>query len=185
MDSLSNQIKQQYPTWQDFVVNQDPSLLLINYDTVNKITDVYYATPVTLEFLNETYPLKDSSAGLYYLVKWLTFLNDFLNINKGIQQKFIHHLAFTLYSKYKYFKLADLKLLFDFILESRYGTFYGSVDTQRIVSSFFEYNRERNEIFTKIEERINEEAKKLERQNIEYHEIDFTKYKNLTKLFGK
>ncbi len=185
MEELKKQIKEQYPTWQSFVKEQDPTQLIVNYDSISRISDVYDATPVTLEFLNSIYPLKNAAAGMNYLIGWLIFLNDFLNINKGIPQKFMNHLAYTLYAKYKHFKLADLKLLFDYVLESRYGTFYGSIDTQRIVSSFFEYNRERHEIFAKIEEKMNEEAKRLDRENIEYVEIDFTKFKNLTKLMEK
>lgn len=183
MEELKKQIKQQFPTWQEFVKEQDPAQLIINYDSITRLSDIYDATPVTLQLIHEIYPLKNNSAGMNYLCAWLAFLNDFLNINKGIQQKYLNHLAYSLYAKYRYFKLADLKLLLDFILESRYGTFYGSIDTQRIVSSFFEYSRERNETFRKIDERIEEERKKQERETAEYHPVDFSKFTNLTKLF--
>lgn len=166
MEELKKQLQQTFPSWQAFVKAQDPKQLIVNYDSIRRLSDVYESTPVTLALLTDCYPLKETFAGLDYLSRWLTFLNDFLNINKGIPTQFLGQLAYTLYAKYNHFRLSDLKLLFDFILESRYGTFYGSIDTQRIVSSFFEYNRERNDVFRRIEEeearRKKEEARKIE-----------------------
>ncbi|MPN26132.1 hypothetical protein SDC9_173556 [bioreactor metagenome] len=83
-----------------------------------------------------------------------------------------------LYGRYNHFRLSDLKLLFDYILESRYGNFYGSIDTQRIVTSFFEYNREREETFAKIEERQRAAKKKAENEK-PYTPPDLSKYENI------
>lgn len=160
-EELKKQLLADYPTWEAFVKAQDPRQLIVNYDQVQRLSDVFRATPVTLLLLSETYSLKNNLAGLDYLSRWITFLNDFLNINKGIPQQYVSPLAYILYAEYDYFYLADLKLLINFILESRYGPFYGSIDTQRIVSSFFYYNRERNEVFGRVVERL----KKQENDN--------------------
>lgn len=150
---LEKQILQNFPNWQDFVEEQKPEQLVINYDFVNNFYDVYETSPITLFLLTKIYPRKEGSAGYEYLKSWLQFLNKFLNINKGLKSDGIELLSYMLYQRYNHFHLSDLKLILTHILESRYGTFYGSIDTQRMMSSFFEYNREREETFTKIRER--------------------------------
>jgi len=184
MKDLEKQLLEDYPTWKDFEEKMKPRALLSSYDFVKNLWDVYETSPITLKFLTETYPLKQSAAGYEYLEKWLRFLNDFLNINKKLENQQITDLAYMLYGKYSHFHLSDLKLLFTYILESRYGTFYGSIDTQRISSSFFEYNRERNEIFVKIEEK-EKEALKNEAYIKPATKPDFSRLPNLAKLLGK
>lgn len=180
-NKIQLQLLNSYPNWSDFVKNQSPEQLIVNYDFVSSIWDVYETSPITLNLLTEVYPLKQSFAGYEYLDNWLRYLNDFLNINKGLQTQYIKQLSYMLYAKYNHFRLSDLKLLFNYILESRYGTFYGSIDSQRIVSSFFEYNRERTNEFEKIEEKKREAAKKAEKDK-PYSPPDFSKYKNISML---
>lgn len=178
MKDLEKQLLQDYPTWQDFVKDQSPEQLVVNYDFVNNLFDVYETSPISLIFLTKIYPRKQSYAGFEYLDLWLRFLNDFLNINKGLQTQYIKQLSYMLYAKYNHFRLSDLKLLFYYILESRYGTFYGSIDTQRIVSSFFDYNREREETFGKIRDRQRAAEKKAENEK-PYTPPDLSKYENI------
>lgn len=178
MNDLEKQLLQDYPTWSDFVKDQSPEQLVVNYDFVNNLFDVYETSPISLIFLTNIYPRKQSYAGFEYLDLWLRFLNDFLNINKGLQTQYIKQLSYMLYAKYNHFRLSDLKLLFYYILESRYGTFYGSIDTQRIVSSFFDYNREREETFGKIRDRERAAEKKAENEK-PYTPPDLSKYENI------
>ena len=159
MSDLKQQIFDRYPSWPAFLQDQSPEQLIVNYDFVNNFNDVYTTSDITLKLLTELYKLKKSYAGYEYLERWLNFLNDFLNINKGLQPGVIKQLSYILYAKYSHFRLSDMKLLFNYILDSRYGTFYGSIDTQRISSSFFGYNNERKEAFTKIEKEIEERQK--------------------------
>ena len=159
MNKLEKQIFDKYPSWPAFLQDQSPEQLIVNYDFVNNFNDVYNTSDITLKFLSDLYNLKKSYAGYEYLERWLNFLNDFLNINKGLQPGVIKQLSYILYAKYSHFRLSDLKLLFNYILDSRYGTFYGSIDTQRISSSFFGYSNERKEAFTKIEKEIEERQK--------------------------
>ena len=106
--------------------------------------------------------------GLEYLAMYIAYMNVFLNINKGIPEHIIKQLGYIIYQRYNYFTLADLKLLFDHILESRYGTFYGSIDTQRIISSFYEYANERKAALIKLREaevnRMKEEEQKRRKE---------------------
>jgi hypothetical protein len=180
-NKLHTQLLNSYPNWSDFVKYQSPEQLIVNYDFVRSIWDVYETSPITLNLLTEVYPLKQTYAGYEYLDQWLRYLNDFLNISKGLQTQYIKQLSYMLYAKYNHFRLSDLKLLFNYILESRYGTFYGSIDSQRIVTSFFEYNRERGNEFEKIEEKKREEAKKAEK-DLPYTPPDLSKYQNISKL---
>lgn len=180
-EELKESILKNYPNWETFMKDQEPRRLIVNYDNVTRIDDVYHSSNITLELLSEIYPMKDTLAGLNYMTKWIIFLNEFLNINKGIQAQYIGQLAYILYSKHNDLRLSDLKLITDFILESRYGTFYGSIDTQRIVSSFYEYKRERNETFAKIEAKKQAEEKRQTRQE-DYVLPDFSKYQNLKKF---
>ena len=184
MTELEKQVLGEYADWQKFVKGQSPEQLAVNYDFVNNLYDVYETSPITLKFLTELFPRKESYAGYEYLGLWLRYLNDFLNINKGLQTQYINQLSYILYAKYNHFRLSDLKLLFEFVLESRYGTFYGSIDTQRISSSFHEYNRERNEIFGKIREK-EKEAEKKEAYSKTATLPDFSRLPNLAKLLGK
>lgn len=182
MSNLAQQIFDKYPSWPAFLQDQSPEQLIVNYDFVNNFNDVYNTSDITLKFLSDLYNLKKSYAGYEYLERWLNFLNDFLNINKGLQPGVIKQLSYILYAKYSHFRLSDLKLLFNYILDSRYGTFYGSIDTQRIASSFYEYNLERKDAFLKIEAKLAEQEKKDDR-NKTFGLPDFSKYPNLAPYF--
>lgn len=181
MKKLKQQILQDYPSWPEFVKGQSPEQLVVNYDFVISLYKVYETTPITLDLLTELYPRTQSYAGYEYLEMWLKFLNEFLNINKGLQAQYIKQLSYILYAKYQHLRLSDLKLLFDYILESRYGTFYGSIDSQRIVSSFYEYNKERTDLFAKIETQQKEAEKKAEKDK-PYSPPDLSKYPNIARL---
>lgn len=183
MDNLIKEIQLKYPNWNGFLSDQSPEQLLVNYDFVNNFSDIYATSPITLNFLTNLYKLPKSYAGYEYLEKWLHFLNDFLNINKGLQPGIIKQLSYMLYARYNHFRLSDMKLLFNHILDSRYGTFYGSIDTQRIVSSFYEYNLERKDAFLKIKAKMDEEEKKRERER-PAGLPDFDRFPNLKKYFA-
>lgn len=177
MNDLEKLLKD-YPVWSDFEVKMKPRAMFSSYDCVNNLWDVYETSSFTLKLITEAYPSRKTPAGASYLEKWLTSLNDFLNINNKLSNQQIADLNLMLYGRYNHFRLSDLKLLFDYILESRYGNFYGSIDTQRIVTSFFEYNREREETFAKIEERQRAAKKKAENEK-PYTPPDLSKYENI------
>jgi len=148
---IKNNILSRYPTWDMFMKEQSPDRLCVNYDDVKEVDNVYSTSDITLKLLTELYTLDKYQAGYEYIQRWLIYLNDSLNINIGLQPGVIKHISYMIYAKYSYFRLSDMKLLFDYILESRYATFYGSIDTQRIMLSFYEYNLERKDSFIKKE----------------------------------
>lgn len=78
-DKIQLQLLNSYPNWSDFVKNQSPEQLIVNYDFVSSFWDVYETSPITLNLLTEVYPIKQSIAGYEYLDNWLRYLNDFLN----------------------------------------------------------------------------------------------------------
>lgn len=181
--SLENEIINKYPSWEGFLQDQSPEQLIVNYDFVNNFYDIYNTSDINLKFLTKLYPLKKSYAGYEYLERWLHFLNDFLNINKGLQPGVIKQLSYILYKRYSHFRLSDLKLLFTYILDSRYGTFYGSIDTQRISSSFYEYDNERRDSFAKIDAQKQEDLKREERSR-PAGMPDLDKFPNLKRIFS-
>lgn len=183
MEELKQQLRQNYANWVDFLKDQGPQQLMVNYEHVHRIADVFSEKPVTLLLLSETFSADgDPELPLDYMDKWLRFLNEFLNINRGIPTGIINQLAYTIITRHRWITLADLKLIFDFILESRYGTFYGSIDTQRIITSFAEYARERKNVEIKMKEKEVEQLKQEER---EYVVPDFSKYENLKNFFQR
>jgi hypothetical protein len=105
--------------------------------------------------MNEIYCTSDFSPGIDYFAQWLKFFNRFSNINKEMPMDIIRWAAIDLYSKYSHLYFADLKVLFECLLEAKYGKFYGSVDTVLIMSAFLHYDEERSRI-------LNEEKKRKE-----------------------
>lgn len=176
-----SEILKNYPTWDNFKKRQHPQQLLVNYDDVKSVYEVVSKDRVTLEQLTEAYKLKDTHAGIEYLIEWTYFLNTFSNVNKSLPAPLVRPFAYLMYSKYKNFTLPDLKILFENILESKYGSFYGSIDTQRLATAFLEYGRERYEVVKKIRER---EEDTLKKSDIKSGGVapDFSKYPNLRVL---
>lgn len=163
MSDARNILQQNFKSFKQFLQEQGPSNLMLNYNHVTIIANVFQNTKISLNAINGAF--KDTTdAGYEYMHEWIKFLNEFLNIRNGLQHSMMQTLALNCYNKYGYFTLADLKLLLDFILESKYGTFYGSVDTQRILTSFSEYARERREFEDKLIQKEKERRKKEENE---------------------
>lgn len=174
-----NLIKGKYSSLEEFLKEQGPTQLIVNYDDVTKIYQVFSKTQITLEIIDNCFQESRKNSAVEYLSEWLLMLNDFLNINKVIPAKSIRQLAYMLYKKHSQFTLADLKLLFEFILESKYGVFYGSVDTQTIITSFAQYSRERRNEQIKIEEQARRDEAEKSRNSKEGVPVDLQKYPNI------
>lgn len=179
---------EKFENFENFKSKISPAQLLVEYGNIRRFHDVYKCDRITLFTITEAFPIKNKIAGMMYLHDWFTHLNDFLNINKGIQPKQIAQLSFMMYSKYGELCLADLKLIFEYILESRYGTFYGSVDTQRLSTSFYEYYRERADAFKRLQYEEAEMLKSKEKEEIitDYQLSDIARktIENLQKNYG-
>lgn len=177
-----NHIKERYPDSKSFLNEQGPLQLIVNYDDVTKIQDVFSKTEISLQIIDEAFLNENKKIGVAYVAEWLLMLNDFLNINKTIPVKSIRQLAYMIFKRHSHLTLADLKLLFEFILESKYGVFYGSVDTQTILTSFSQYSMERKEVINKIREQEEKQKAEMQRDNKEGVPLDTEKYKNIARF---
>lgn len=153
MTPLQDKTFAQYPTFEAFIKDYEPKNLLVIYADKNTIEDSVTRVGLTLEDINTMYANNGTLPGAYYMVYWLQFLNKFSNITKPLTE--LQAVSVMLYNSYRYFHLADLKIIFEKIMKSEYGTFYGSVDAQRIITSFFQYSVERSYIKTKALEKRN------------------------------
>ena len=134
--------RQSYNTYKNFLVDYKPEQLLVLYDDINSIAQSVVCVRLTVEDVNAVYSYDKFPAGVDYVEKWLDFLNRFSNINKPLVET--KAVAYMLYNDYKHFHLADLKVLFKLLMMGEYGSFYGSVDAQRILTAFASYARERD-----------------------------------------
>lgn len=177
--SIAEKTLQSFGNWKIFLDNFSPKQMVVNFDNVRNIYDVLREERLSLSTLSEIYPIEKSIAGFEFMKEWIEFLNVFSNINKILPKQVIHPLAYTLYSRYSRFTLADLKVVFDFILEGRYGTFYGSVDTQLILSAFAKYNADRID----SEKKLWEQQEKERFENINIDPANVEKAKQVMKNF--
>ncbi|MBD8349367.1 DUF6633 family protein [Dysgonomonas sp. HGC4] len=170
MTPIQDKTFAQYPTFDSFLKDYSPAQLLIVYSHVTTIEESVIKNGLTLEDINCMYTQNGSMPGAEYVEKWLKFLNDFSNINKPLTET--RAVSVMIYPLYKYFRLADMKLIFDKIMRSEYGPFYGSVDAQRILTSFFKYNIDRmyahpraltkiNTALASIREKVETEQKQI------------------------
>lgn len=136
-----------FPTFDAFTEHFKPANLIIIYAEVNTIDESISEKRMTIENMNQIYTGKVVYPAIEYLNNWIIYLQDFLNINNKLTKT--RDVATMIYKDYRGFYLTDLKIIFEKILRSEYGTFYGSVDSQRIISSFSMYSDERKRLFNK------------------------------------
>ncbi len=153
MENEQQIIETQVPlTWEQFYEQCKPEGIIMQYWQVNKIYDSIRKNRLTFRQMNLKYgrinhkKYGECDCGVLYYYEWLNYLNAVSNINKPLPPVTVKQLAFILYTKYFYFYIADLKLILEWILEGRYGVFYGSVDSQLIMRAFREYSEERRKL---------------------------------------
>jgi len=136
-------------TWEQFYKNYKPECLTILYWDIKSVyQSLTHDDPIPLVAINKHFvsvkhkKYGECLPGILYMFEWLTYLNDFSNINKPLPLKNLEWLSKHLYTTYFYLYLSDLKLIFEWILEGKYGKFYGSVDAQLIMSAFKAYSDE-------------------------------------------
>jgi len=125
----------------------NPAQLLVNYDEINTIEQSTVKPRMRIADIDIIYQDTKRNAAVDYLVKWLDFLNRFSNINKQLTE--LNSVAYMIYKDYKELYLSDLKIIFEKIMRAEYGPFYGSVDAQRILYGFMQYNTERKILMQK------------------------------------
>lgn len=143
-----------YPTYENFLSVLHPNKMLVAFADITSIEQSISKKRISLEDVDVYYQRPGFSPAVDYLEKWLEFLNQFSNINKPLIEK--KAVAFMIYSKRKHFFLTDLKILFCEIMDGRHGTFFGSVDAQRILYAFAQYDIARMQTATKYLQKIND-----------------------------
>lgn len=144
MNNLSEiqlKTRQSYKTYKDFLDDYKPEQLIVIYDDINTIEQSVLCVRLTIDDVDKVYSGDKFSAGIDYLSKWLDFVNRFSNINKPLVE--IKAVAIMIFTDYKHLHLSDLKVLFKNLMIGAYGSFYGSVDAQRILTAFATYSMER------------------------------------------
>jgi len=131
-----------YPTYPKFFNDYKPAQLLVTYDDVNTIEQSLSIPRMTIDDIRIIYPEENKNCSVDYLVNWLGFINRLSNINKPLTE--LDSVAYMIYKDHKMLYLSDLKIIFEKIMKAEYGTFYGSVDAQRILYAFVQYATERN-----------------------------------------
>lgn len=141
LNKIQKDILRQYPDYNRFIQAFSPVQLLVNYDDVNDIVQSVSKTRITLNELNDMFVDKENAA-VDYIGRWIDYLNKFSNINNKLTE--IKAVSYMIFKSYGNFYLSDLKVLFERIMRAEYGVFYNSVDAQRILYAFLQYNTERN-----------------------------------------
>ncbi len=180
-----------YPTFQAFMAEYKPEQLLVNYSDIYTIFQSVSCIRLTLSDIAKLYDNKIQKAGLKYLSDWLDFVNKLSNINKPLTE--ISTVAYMIYTRFNHFYLSDLKILFEKLMCGEYGSFYGSVDAQRILTSFYQYDLERKAAIQRIQsgeqKYIQDQIDKLKSQALEraYSEAKGKDldYLEIAKLRGK
>lgn len=172
-----------YPNYKSFIEEYSPNRLSFVYDKIQTIEESVSEERTCIQDLEVFAP----ETSIRYLEEWLEFLNKFSNINKPITAK--EPVAQLIFVKYKHLYLSDLKLIFEWLMCGYFGPFYGSVDAQRIISSFEKYSQRRwlvmkeksNELNRMLEEYMTPKIKEVK---IEIENKIFKKYEEEGILFN-
>lgn len=138
---LQQKTLEAYPTFQAFMADYKPEQLLVVYADVRTVLKSVSSIRLALSDIAVLYDNKTLKAGLKYITDWLDFVNRFSNINKPLVET--STVAYMIYNRFGHFYFSDLKILFEKLMCGEFGNFYGSVDAQRILTSFSLYDTER------------------------------------------
>ncbi len=138
------------PSFEKFLSNYSPANLLVIYSDVFSLTKSVSSIRLSLNDINIVYT---KTLAVKYVEEWLKFLNTCSNINKPLTNT--SAVAFIIFNNYKHLYLSDMKLIFEWLLRGDYGAFYNSIDAQRILTAFNQYNIQREQEIPKIKKRIN------------------------------
>ncbi|MDR2004269.1 MAG: hypothetical protein LBQ74_14665 [Prevotella sp.] len=174
---IQTKVFQEFPVYEKFLDRYKPENLIVYYSDINTVEDSIAEKRFSLEDISFLYPpVKKIPAGIDYLSKWITYLQDFLNINNRLTK--VQDIATMIYKDNRHFYLSDLTVIFQAILRSEYGRFYGSVDAQTIISSFTLYNVSRYKAYLKSDSAVKQvlennitEIKRIFRQQL-FEEIE-------------
>jgi hypothetical protein len=78
-----------------------------------------------------------------FVIGWLIYLNDILDLKKPMSADQIQLTAIEIINTYFYLKLSDFTLLYKRIISGVYGEFYESLSIAKVLTFFRDYNEER------------------------------------------
>lgn len=106
---------------------------------------------------------EEFSLGL--LMAWLVYLNEFLNLNKPMNEAQIQLCAKHILQEFNHLKFSDLSYLFNKIITGQYGEFYESLSIAKVLTFFREYEQERTDLAIDQAEREHREFRYQESKN--------------------
>jgi len=131
-------VQNMYPTYPKFMSANGPKQLSIQYPDIKTIRRSVSQPRVSINDISILYSDDKLKAGIDFCDKWLEFLNRLSNIAKPLTETLA--VAVIIFNDYRHFYLSDFKVIFEQIMRSEYGSFYASVDAQRILTAFYKYN---------------------------------------------
>lgn len=168
LSSIQLKTLKAYPTFQGFMTDYKPEQLLVVYEDVRTIIKSVSCVRLSLSDVATLYDNNTRKAGLKYISDWLDFVNRFSNINKPLTE--ISTVAYMIYIRFNHFYFSDLKIIFEKLMCGEFGSFYGSVDAQRILTSFTQYDQERKQTIYRLKQ--NQENFIKQQMDALYNEAD-------------
>lgn len=100
-----------------------------------------------------------------FIMLWLVYLNEMLNLNKPMTESQIRLCSAQLLAEYGYLKITELTLIFKRILSGEYGEFYERLGIDKLLKFFREYDKERFEFIDEQRQREHAEFRYQEQKN--------------------
>ncbi len=156
----------EYPTYEKFMQDLSPEKLLVVFSDIIYVEQSVSKVRLSLGDINNMYSRSGFNPALDYMIKWIEYLAKFSNLNPLVETRAV---AFMICDKFSHLYLTDLKLAFEKIIRADYGklsVFFGSIDAQRLMYSFNQYDIERNAISNKYMQKLQEQFSSI-REKIE------------------
>lgn len=125
----------------------------------------------TISLLEEAYPTEyfsdgtiGESAAMSFMTAHLIVVSDFVGAREKITEFQLRAVGEQIVSMYPTLTMVEFILFCSRLRAGRYGSFYGSVDTQQILKSFEKFLAERERDYKVKEEREQEEKKEREKE---------------------
>lgn len=106
----------------------------------------------------------NESAAMSFMTAHLIVVSDFVGARDKISEFQLRAVGEQIVSMYPTLTMTEFILFCSRLRAGRYGNFYGSVDTQRILSSFEKFLAEREKDYQAKDEREREEKRAMEKE---------------------
>lgn len=135
--NVITEIKKNCGTASEFLIKYNPD---IQNAAANNLERVYFGKAPSIANIASVYNYE-----LY--VSWFMVqidnLNDYCKVKEKMQNIEAEQLANIVYANYPYLKASEILLFFFRLKSGVYGTFYGSIDPQKISVALIEFLKQR------------------------------------------